>query len=194
MSVDTGTGHIGPWTEEDWLALPDSTARTELVDGTLLVSASPGGLHQRVTRNLSHALDTTAPDPYSVLQAVNVRVGPGRVLIPDLVVLDEPDLLEKVYDAAMVVLAVEVTSPSNAGTDRVLKHHLYSAAGIAHYLRIDLDAWPDRLGGVLYSLTPDGGYAEVARSDERARLVLDRPFAVRLDLDRLARTTRFPRP
>lgn len=53
---DAFAGHVGPWTEEDWLALPGGMGRVELLDGTLLVSPNPGGPHQRMVRNLADAV------------------------------------------------------------------------------------------------------------------------------------------
>lgn len=73
--------HAGPWTEEEFLALPDDR-RIELLDGRLLVSPGPGGRHQRMSSQLWHALGRAAPDWLEVLEAINVRVGPDRVLRP----------------------------------------------------------------------------------------------------------------
>lgn len=184
-------GHGGPWTEAEWLALPESMGRVELLDGALVVSPNPGGPHQRMVRNLLNALADAAPHDVEVLEGINVRVGEGgRIMIPDIAVLSPAGLDATIYDAKQLVLVVEVTSPSNAWADRLVKPEAYARAGIPHYLRVDLDRGPEQLAAVQYSLTPGSAYAETARADTAGLLVLDRPFAATLDLPALARATR----
>lgn len=95
-----------------------------------------------------------------------------------------------IYDSELMVLAVEVTSPSNAWTDRVAKPDAYARAGVPHYLRVDLDQGVDQVAASAYTLTPGGAYLEATRSGSDGRLLLDRPFPVELDLPVLARATR----
>src|SRR4051812_11639012 len=52
----------GPWTVEDVYALPDDGNRYELLDGTLIVSASAASAHQRVSLNLAMLLHRAAPE------------------------------------------------------------------------------------------------------------------------------------
>jgi Uma2 family endonuclease len=126
--------HSGPWTEEDFLALPVDQ-RLELLDGALLVSPSARLRRQRLPFRLAVALDAALPARLEVLKAINVRVGPGKILIPDLAVVSTPGLDVMVCAAADVVLVMEITSPGNAVTDRAVKPQLYAQAGIPHYLR-----------------------------------------------------------
>ena len=183
-------GHGDPWTEAEWSALPESMGRVELLDGSLLVSPNPDGPHQRMVRNLANALADAAAHDVEVFEGINVRVGEGRIMIPDIALLSPAGLDATIYDAGWVVMVVEVTSPSNAWADRPVKPEAYAQAGIPHYLRVDLDRGPEHLGAVQYSLAPDGEYAETARADAAGLLVLDRPFAATLDLPALARATR----
>lgn len=88
---------------------------------------------------------------------------------------------------------MEVTSPSNAWSDRLVKPDAYARAAIPHYLRVDFERWPAELTACCYTLGPTGGYAETARADDAGRIVLDRPVHAELDLPALARATRYPR-
>jgi Uma2 family endonuclease len=69
--------HVGPWTEQDYLALPADRRRIELLDGSLLVSPSAGYRHQRLSFQLCYALAVAAPPGFEMLEAINVRVAPG---------------------------------------------------------------------------------------------------------------------
>ena len=58
MSVPTLDGHAQAWTEEEFLALPETVwPRLELLDGALLVSPAPRKAHQRFSRALANAMD-----------------------------------------------------------------------------------------------------------------------------------------
>lgn len=179
--------HEGPWTEQDYLALPEDNRRIELLDGGLLMSPNPANQHQRLLTRLWRALDGAVPAELEVLHTVNVQVGPGKILIPDLAVIATPGAELIVNDARAVVMVVEITSPDNVAFDRAVKPQLYAAASIPHYVRIELGkrgpmAW-------VFALV-DERYVErqVVGPDEP--LVLTEPFAVTVDLTALATATR----
>jgi Uma2 family endonuclease len=178
--------HSGPWTEEDFLALPVDR-RLELLDGALLVSPSARVRHQRLSSWLWAALDAAVPAWLEVLEAINVRVGPGKILIPDLAVVSAPGLDLTVCEAADVVLIVEITSPGNVVANRAVKPQLYAQAGIPHYLRVELR--PADPCAVVCRLEHDR-YVEVARVEPGCPLVLTEPIAITLNLATLAATTR----
>lgn len=64
--------------EQDYPALPADRRRIELLDGSLLVSPSAGGRHQRLSSQLWRAVGVALPEGLEALEAINVRVAPGR--------------------------------------------------------------------------------------------------------------------
>jgi hypothetical protein len=70
-------GHAGPWTEQEWAALPEGMGRVELLDGVLVVSPLPAASHQRLVRDLARALEAAAPVGFEVVEGLNIRY-PGR--------------------------------------------------------------------------------------------------------------------
>lgn len=167
--------HSGPWSEDDFLSLPRQ-AHAELVDGLLVMSPSGLHRHQRLMMRISAFLDGLAPEGWDVLPEPNIRLGPDRILIPDVAVIARADMDAVITDATDVPLVVEIVSPGNAAYDRILKPRLYAEAGVAHYLRVE---WVNRRPeGHLFVL--DGAdHREVVTSSV---IELDTPFAVELDL------------
>jgi Uma2 family endonuclease len=121
-------------------------------DGCLYVSPVPTLRHQSISNRLYAALLPSADAAgIDVFEAINLRLQNGRIPIPDLVVAHGVDPDGAVMDAEDVILVCEITSPSNAAADRVLKMHYYAVAGIPWYLLID----PETLTLDLYHLGDD---------------------------------------
>lgn len=162
-----------PWTEQDWLELPESSD-VELVDGVLVMSPHPANRHQRLTLRIAALLDTAAPTGWVVLPEPNVRLDVDRVVIPDVVILSRAEMDTIVNDAADVALVIEIVSPGHAAYERLLKPRLYAEAGIRWYVRVE----PTALTAHVHELR-GGAYVETA-SDHVVELT--EPFPVRIDV------------
>lgn len=174
--------HVGPWTAADLAGLPDDGQRYEIIDGSLLVTPPPSPKHQLVSGRLAVFLRDSAPAGSDVVEAVGIRLGTGRVLVPDVVVAASSALLEDKPTIAPgdVSLVVEVVSPSNASMDRVFKPQLYAAAGIRWMWRAELG--PEGVEIVVLELTA-GAAVERARSTGVLRV--DAPYPMEVPVDRL---------
>jgi Uma2 family endonuclease len=173
--------HVYPWTEEDFFALGETTDRVELFDGSLLVSPASTRRHQRLSRRLANMLEPAAIEAgLAVDEAVNVRLRPGRIPIPDLVITQPTELDRLVVDAREVELICEITS-TNVGADRVTKMHYYAEARIPWYLIVDPQ------GPVLSLHRLDGDhYVEEQSAKPGERLLITEPVVAEIDPASLA--------
>ncbi len=133
------------WTRAEVLALPDDGKRYELVDGELLVSPSPSGIHQRALLELfrhvdpyvrTHRLGATCVAP------ADLDLHSGQLVQPDMFVGRTVNGREPVEWAefGIPILLAEILSPSTARYDRVVKRRLYQRAGVETCWILDLDA------------------------------------------------------
>ncbi|WP_026123509.1 Uma2 family endonuclease [Nocardiopsis chromatogenes] len=163
---------------------PPDGFRVEIIEGKLVVSPTPLGPHLRITSLLQDALKDLAPG-YMAVQHATLTIGPtGERYIPDLVLLPEPMLEEKrwKFPSHVAALAVEVTSPSNADTDRVKKLRGYALGEAPAYLLIDTDddTW------TLFEEPQAGVYRKQTRPSSDGLLHLPAPFTGPLDCTGIA--------
>ncbi|MCB9528956.1 MAG: Uma2 family endonuclease [bacterium] len=136
-------------TEEEFLELPESTDRVELIDGEIYVAPSGTWRHQSLALDLAIHLRgwaaTRDPRPAIGIAPCDVRFGPDRILQPDLFVIlgglppDAATPLRTVPD-----LCVEILS-QNRAYDRLAKRFIYAQAGVAELWTVDpaghLERW-----------------------------------------------------
>ena len=170
--------------EGDFLRLPESTAKIELVDGEVIVAPSPSYWHQEGLGRLIVALRSWAArrkGAVTIGQApLDVRFAPGRILQPDAFVLfGRIPRNHQGPIGCIPELCVEVLSGERLH-DRVTKRLIYAAAGVAEY-------WVVEPAGVVERWSGPG----LARAEElRQRLTTPLLPGFTLDLRRLFATKR----
>ena len=123
---------------------PLGTPRYELVDGELLVTPSPKGVHQQAVGLLLAALVEYLrrnPVGRAYTSPFDVELEPGSVLQPDILVapMEEAKRLLTEMPARELLLACEVLFPSSARHDRVKKRPVYGRH-VPEYWVVDTDA------------------------------------------------------
>lgn len=128
------------WTIDEFLALPESHDHLEYVDGEVLLSPSPSAKHQVIVLELAGMLRSWCKQnpPASLgLSPLDLRLGPNRIVQPDLFVVGEG--IEHDHEGpieAVPKLVVEVLS-QHRSYDRLTKRLMYAEAGIGEYWIVD---------------------------------------------------------
>lgn len=119
------------------------------------------------------------------MEATNLQLTTGRLLVPDVVVAQSAALLADsvALTPADVHLVVEVVSPWHAAMDRVFKPQLYAAAGIRWMWRVELGL--DSVEIVVLDLRSG---SPVVHASSTEVLDVDVPFTVQVPVDRLLAT------
>jgi Uma2 family endonuclease len=139
---EIGTGKLN---YEDLVAMPEDGKRYEILDGELVVSASPLTRHQRISRDLELVLlqHVRKHDLGEVFYApIDVILDEHTVVVPDLVYVSKQRasiIGERGINGAPDLL-VEILSPSTRGRDRGAKAKLYAHLGVDVYWIVDPDA------------------------------------------------------
>ncbi|TMU90474.1 Uma2 family endonuclease [Streptomyces sp. DASNCL29] len=181
--------HVGPWTVEDVLALPEHPARAryELVDGVLFMSPAPGLAHQIVSSVLRRQIDAASKRSGArFLTAGAVMVASdSRLFIPDIAVVDRAAVSRGTLAAPLeaMLLLGEIVSPFSRAPDRILKPALYAQARVPAYWRVELE--PD-VCVVVHELE-GGSYREVATITGTESVQVAGEFTVDLDVAALVR-------
>lgn len=166
------------------LKLPDGY-RSEIIDGSIIVSPTPTFRHSRVVKRLERALDRSMPEGLDAYQMLTLEVSEtGDRYVPDLALLPDAPGEEEQWDesdwilpAADCELAVEVVSPSSALHDWQSKVKGYATAGVPLYLVID----PGKSEIALFSNPEKGEYLDVARAVPGTSVKLPEPFGIEIE-------------
>jgi Uma2 family endonuclease len=136
------------WTLDEVRALRNRTTggtRYELVDGELLVTPAPCGVHQMAVQLLWAALYSYVREQQLGLASLaprDIDLEPGRSVQPDVFVVPPSEIVRfrGADPIERLTLAAEILSPSSARGDRVKKRALYQRSRVSEYWIVDLDA------------------------------------------------------
>jgi Uma2 family endonuclease len=179
----------GGYTVDDLFDLPDLPPHTELIDGSLVFVSPQRDFHSLVLFLLEAGLRRTVPEHLRIKREMAVVLSPQTVPEPDLVVVRAEAVTSRRqtrYEAADVVLAVEVVSPESEERDRETKPLKYAKAAIRHFWRVEMTGEKDHPTVYVFELDPATG-VYVVTGIHHDRLKLSEPFTVDIDLTEIDR-------
>lgn len=140
------------FTYADLSAFPEDRLRREIIDGELVVTASPVLRHQRASSLIHFRLMEYARTAGGLALAapMDVLLSENNVVQPDLFFVSAGRLagIGEAYVQVVPDLLVEISSPSTRRLELVRKRDLYQSFGVPEYWFVDLEA--DRVE--IYSL------------------------------------------
>lgn len=165
------------YTVEDWLALPATGERIELIDGSYVVSPMPGYARSLAAGRLVGVLDDARSEGYEVVAAGNLEVGEDG-LIADVVV----GRAEPMFSGAVVLPSRDVACVAEivcSGRRCDIKPPKYAAGGIPVFIRVELrDDGAPRVEA--FNLGAEG-YELIAEVKAGDTLTVGVPFPVSFD-------------
>jgi Uma2 family endonuclease len=175
----------GGFAADDLDQLTELPPHTELIDGSLVFVSPQADFHSLTTDLLVNGLRRAAPERLRVRREMTVTLGPRQRPEPDVLVIRadaDPGPKRTAYQAADVVLVVEVVSPDSEERDRKRKPQLYAEAGILHFWRVENDS--QRPIVYIYELDPaTRSYVPTGIHHDRLKTTV--PFDIDIDLTRI---------
>ncbi|MFJ6855347.1 Uma2 family endonuclease [Streptomyces sp. NPDC091271] len=192
MTAEPITGRSSRWpvppqdgyTVDDLFTLPDLPPHTELLDGSLIFVSPQRIFHSLMIDLLTYGLRSGAPRELRVVREMTVALDRRNAPEPDLCVVRAEAVTGREqtrFEAADVLLAVEVVSPDSEARDRDTKPQKYAAAGIPNFWLVEM-AGSDKHPVVrVYELDPvNKAYALTGIHHDRLKTGV--PFPVDVDI------------
>ena len=133
-------GHVGPFTYEDLLSVPEDGRRYEVLEGELVVSPPPQWRHQQVQWRLARFLDRAVPLGFGVAAAapLDVVLTPHDVAAPDLLfIARDREIIAADNVQGAPDLVIEVPSETSRKRDTAFKRPVYERHGVRWYWIVD---------------------------------------------------------
>ncbi|MCX4787233.1 MULTISPECIES: Uma2 family endonuclease [unclassified Streptomyces] len=197
MTAEPIAGHSSRWpvppqdgyTVDDLFTLPDLPPHTELIDGSLVFVSPQRRFHAKMIDLLMNGLRGTIPGSLKAEREMTVVLDRRNGPEPDVSVVRADaatDLEQTRFQAADVLLAVEVVSPDSEARDRDAKPQKYAAAGIPNFWLVEM-AGTDRHPVVrVYELDPvSKTYALTGIHHDRLKTGVPFPIDIDITLDAL---------
>lgn len=162
--------------------------RAEIIEDGITMTPPPSHEHNDIASLVDRTLSRALPDEFRVYQTLGVAIPVvDQLYIPDVCVVPvDARSHGPEVTAALLLLAVEITSKNNANHDRKTKKWAYAHGPVPLYLLIDRYD-EDGPAVTLYSDPRDGHYQRLLR------VPFGDPIALPVPLDLTLETADFPR-
>ncbi|MDR3539705.1 MAG: Uma2 family endonuclease [Desulfosporosinus sp.] len=150
------------YTYADYLTWPENE-RWEIIDGVAYMQSAPKWQHQSISSELHRQISNyllnklcrvfAAPFDVCLIEHNENDDDISNIVQPDIVIVCDETKLRKTGYFGVPDLIIEISSPSTAKLDRVLKFNRYEKAGVQEYWIVD----------------PDGKYVNVFTLQENKR-------------------------
>ena len=123
---------LGSYTWDDYRAMDDGE-RWEVIGGELVaMSPAPATRHQQVVGELFGELRThfAGKRCQPFVAPIDIKLSEQDIVQPDVVIVCDPDQIQRTHIEGPPSLAVEILSPSTASYDRGRKLDLYARSGV----------------------------------------------------------------
>ncbi|MBK8026877.1 MAG: Uma2 family endonuclease [Chloroflexi bacterium] len=122
-------------TAAEYFELPETNQPTQLIDGELIVAASPIPYHQELSGNLFVGLKSVVPDGKVYFSPLDLYLDDENVPQPDLiwVAADGRCTITPKRFEGPPELIIEILSPGTACVDKIRKFHLYERHAVTEY-------------------------------------------------------------
>ncbi|WLW58576.1 Uma2 family endonuclease [Streptomyces sp. YU58] len=172
------------YTVDDLFTLPDLPPHTELIDGSLVFVSPQRDFHSIMIDLLVAGLRSAVPKQLKVRREMTVVLDRRNGPEPDVSVVRAEavtGMKQTRFEAADVLLAVEVVSPDSEARDRDTKPRKYAAAGIPHFWLVEMTGESQHPVVRVYELDPlSKTYALTGIHHDRLKLGV--PYDLDLDI------------
>ncbi len=139
--MDNLASNLKFYTVKDFLEW-EGEERIEIINGVLYYLNTPLIEHQRISSRLYGPIWNYLEGKTCELFSSSTGVQPleddeSSVVQPDLLVVCDPNKIKKHLIVGAPDLVIEILSRSSLRVDKVLKHDLYSRAGVKEYWIVD---------------------------------------------------------